>query len=367
MRALSKIAIAWLAALVPLSAKAQSWPERSVKVVIPFAAGGPTDAVARIVSDKLSKRWMQPVVIESRPGSGSNIGTAAVARSVPDGYTLLVTTNAVVVNQTLFKRPGYDLKKDLAPIINVARAPNVVIATKSLKAATLREAIEEARGAKFSYGSPGSGTTPHLTMEYLFKVLAKVDVVHVPFKGAGEMNTAALSGVIQFASAGVPAVLPIIASGDVRGLIVTSTKRVAALPDVPTMTEAGVEGLGEDYIWVGFFAPGGTPPALVARLNADVAAVLGLAEVREKLDKIGFEIVGGSPDEFAQYVAVEVGRWAAVAKAIRHAADVSRPLPPIRETLLASTRLQVFHGHHTRTRSKHPNCHTPHDASALPA
>src|SRR5471032_2577863 len=150
MRALSVIAIAGLATLIPLPAMAQSWPERPVKVIIPFVAGGPSDAIARIVSDKLSERWKQPVVIESRPGAGSNTGTKTVARSAPDGYTLLVTTNAVVVNQTLFKSPGYDVTKDLAPIINVARAPNVVIGTKSLKATTLKDAIAEARGGKLS-------------------------------------------------------------------------------------------------------------------------------------------------------------------------------------------------------------------------
>lgn len=315
-RALLAIATAGLASLVPLQAMAQSWLERPVKIIVPFVAGGPSDAIARIVSDKLSERWKQPVVVESRPGAGSNTGTKAVAHSAPDGYTLLVTTNAVVVNQTLFKSPGYDVTKDLVPIINVARAPNVVVGTKSLKATTLKDAIAEARGAKLSYGSPGSGTTPHLTCEYLFKVLGEVDVVHVPFKGAGDMNTAAMSGTIQLACGAVPAVFAIVASGDVRGLGVTSIKRAAALPDVPTMTEAGIEGLGEDYIWIGFFAPGGTPDALVTRLNADVAAVLGLAEVREKFAKIGFEIVGGSSDEFAQYVAIEVGKWAAVVKAI---------------------------------------------------
>jgi len=316
MRTLSAIAVAGLVTIIPLPAMPQSWPEKPVKVIIPFVAGGPSDTIARTISNKLSERWKQPVVIESRPGGGSNTGTKAVAHSAPDGYTLLVTTNAVAVNRTLFKSPGYDVTNDLVPIINVARAPNVVIATKSLKAITLQGAIAEARGAKLSYGSPGAGTTPHLTMEYLFKALAKVDIVHVPFKGAGDMNTAALSGAIQLASGAVPAVFAIVASGDVRGLGVTSAKRVAVLPGVPTMAEAGVKGLGEDYIWVGFFAPGGTPAALVTRLNADITEVLGLADVREKFAKIGFEIVGGPADEFTKYIAVEVDKWSTVVNAI---------------------------------------------------
>ncbi len=174
-------ALAFVASSAAWAQSPAAWPDKPVRIIVPYVAGGPTDAIARILSEKLGERWKQPTVIESRPGAGSNTGTAAVARSTPDGYTLLVNTTAIAVNQTLFKAPGYDTLKDFSAIINVAQAPNLILGTKSLKATTLKDALEEARTGKLSYGSPGSGTTPHLTMEYLFKGLAKVDVVHVPF------------------------------------------------------------------------------------------------------------------------------------------------------------------------------------------
>lgn len=317
MRATALRTAAAVAALAAATgtASGQTWPDRPIKIVVPYVAGGPTDAIARIMGDKLADRWKQPTVIESRPGAGSNTGTAAVARSTPDGYTLLVNTTAVAVNQTLFKAPGYDAVKDLVPIINVAQAPNLIIGSKSLKATTLQGALEEARSGKLSYGSPGAGTTPNLTMEYLFKVLAKVDVRHVPFKGGSDLMNAVLSGSIELACGAVPTVFAQVAAGEARGLGVTSVKRVPTLPDVPTVAEAGFAGF-EDYTWVGIFAPAGTPTALVARLNADMNGVLDQADVKDRLAKIGFEIVGGPADGFARYVAAEVGKWANVVRAI---------------------------------------------------
>lgn len=297
------------------SLSAQSWPDRPVKIIVPYVAGGPTDVIARILGDKLSDRWKQPTVIETRPGAGSNTGTVAVARSAPDGYTLLVNTTAIAVNQTLFKSPGYDTIKDFAPIINVAQAPNLVVGTKSLKATSLNDALAEARGGKLSYGSPGSGTTPHLTLEYLFKVLAKVDVAHVPFKGGGDMTTAALTGAVQFVCGAVPTVFSIVASGDVRGLGVTSSKRVAALPDVPTVAESGFANF-EDYTWIGIFAPTGTPRDLVHKINTDINASLAIADVQDRLGKIGFEIVGGTQESFGTYLDREIAKWSTVVKAI---------------------------------------------------
>ena len=296
-------------------AATQTWPDKPVRIIVPYVAGGPTDAIARILSEKLGERWKQPTVIESRPGAGSNTGSTAVARSTPDGYTLLVNTTAIAVNQTLFKAPGYDTLKDFSAIINVAQAPNLILGTKSLKATTLKDALEEARTGKLSYGSPGSGTTPHLTMEYLFKGLAKVDVVHVPFKGGGDMTTAALSGAVQFASGAVPTVFAIVASGDTRGLGVTSKTRVAALPNVPTVAESGFKDF-EDYTWIGFFAPSATPAAITQKINADMNAVLQIADVRERLTKIGFEIVGGDTASFTKYVEREIAKWAGVVKSI---------------------------------------------------
>lgn len=302
--------IASTVATVP--ALAQTAP---VRIIVPYVAGGPTDIIARILADKLGERWKQTLQIENRPGAGSNIGTAAVARATPDGTTLLVNTSAVAVNQTLFKNPGYDAAKDLTAIINVAQSPNLIIATKSLKAATLQDALAEARAGKLSYGSPGAGTTPNLTMEYLFKVLAKVDVRHVPFKGGSDLMNAALSGAIELGCGAVPTVFAHVESGDVRGLGVTSNKRIATLPNVPTVAEAGFPGF-EDYTWMAVFAPGGMPTDIAGRLNADINAVLAVPDVKERLGKIGFEIVGGTQERFAKYLGSEIEKWAKVVKAI---------------------------------------------------
>ncbi len=292
-----------------------SWPDRPVKLLVPYVAGGPTDTIARVLADKLAERWKQTVLIENRPGAGSNTGTAAVARAAPDGTTLLVNTSAIAVNQTLFKNPGYDVLKDLTPIANLAQSPNLIIGSKSLKAATLKDAIEEARVGNLSYGSPGAGSTPHLTMEYLLKVRAKVDVRHVPFKGGSDMMNAALAGAVELGCGAVPTVFAQVQSGDVKGLGVTSVKRIASLPNVPTVAEAGFEGF-EDYTWIGVFGPAGLPSAIAGRLNADVNAVLMIPDVIDRLSKIGFDIVGGDDRSFARHLEREVAKWAGVVKLI---------------------------------------------------
>ncbi len=308
---------AGLAALTSLGAgaAAQTAPGPNVKIIVPYVAGGPTDIIARIMADKLGERWKQTVLIENRPGAGSNTGTVAVARATPDGTTLLVNTSAVAVNQTLFKNPGYDAAKDLTAIANIGQSPNLIIGTKSLKATTLQDALTEARVGKLSYGSPGAGTTPNLTMDYLFKVLAKVDVRHVPFKGGSDLMNAALSGAVELGCGAVPTVFAQVASGDVKGLGVTSNKRVATLPNVPTVAESGFPGF-EDYTWMAIFAPGGTPPAIANKLNAEINQVLAIPDVQERLAKIGFEIVGGSQESFAKYLGTEIEKWAKVVKAI---------------------------------------------------
>lgn len=315
--ALAAAAIA--AACFPAQAQSQAAQspamDRPVKMIVPYVAGGPTDVIGRILADKLGERWKHPVMIENRAGAGSNTGSAAVARAVPDGTTLLVNTSAVAVNQTLFKNPGYDALKDLTPIINVAQGPNLIFGSKSLKATTLQGAIEEARTGKLSYGSPGAGTTPNLTLEYLLKVLAKVDVRHVPFKGGSDLMNAALSGAVELGCGAVPTVLAQVVSGDVKALGVTSVKRLPSLPDVPTVAESGFPGF-EDYTWIAVFAPAGLPAGLPARLNADIQQVLQAPDVQDKLLKLGFEIVGGDEKSFARHLEREVAKWATVVKSI---------------------------------------------------
>jgi len=198
-------------------------------------------------------------------------------------------------------------------VANVANSPNVIVAGTSLQAKQLREALEAAKNGKMSYGSPGTGTTPHLSAEYLFKVLAKTPILHVPYKGAGPALNGALTGEIQFASVAMPAAVALVKGGKLNGLAVTSVKRTSALPDVPTVAESGFAGF-EDYTWVGVFVPVGTPKAVVTRINADIETLLQQTAVREQLAAVGFDPVGGSPDAFARYIKQEIAKWATVVR-----------------------------------------------------
>ena len=214
---------------------------------------------------------------------------------------------------SLYTNAGYNLDKDLVGVINVANSPNVIVAGASLPAKNLRDGLEAAKSGKLSYGSPGTGTTPHLSAEYLFKVLAKTPVLHAPYKGAGPALNGALTGEIQFASVAMPAAVSLIKGGKLQGLAVTSVKRASALPDVPTVAESGFPGF-EDYTWVGVFVPTGTPKAVVTRLHADIEALLQQPAVRDQLAAVGFDPVGGSPESFARYLKQEISKWATVVR-----------------------------------------------------
>jgi tripartite-type tricarboxylate transporter receptor subunit TctC len=254
--------------------------------------------------------WGQAVVIENRSGAGGNIGVVAIARAAPDGYAVLMTSSSIAVNMSLSAHPGYDLLKDFVPVINVASSPNMII-TQPSGPAGLRELIEQSRQAGLIYGSAGAGTTPHLTAEYLFKNLAGLKVTHVPYKGAAPAVNAALSGEVVAVSVAMPTAVPHLRSGKLRGLAITSRRRNDAVPDVPTVEELGFPGF-EDITWVGIFVPAGTPPAIVAKLNADVNAFLALADSRERLASLAFDPVGGTPESFSAYLRTEVAKWAKV-------------------------------------------------------
>jgi tripartite-type tricarboxylate transporter receptor subunit TctC len=296
-----------------IHAQAQSFPDKPVRFVVPYAPGGPTDIIARLLSQKLTEVWKQAVVVDNRAGGSGNVGTAQVAKSTPDGYTVLINTSSVAVNTSLFTNAGYNLEKELIGVSNVANSPNVIVGSTSLSAKNLKDAIEASRSGALSYASPGTGTTPHLSAEYLFKVLAKTNVLHVPYKGAGPAINAALTGEVQFASVAMPAAVPLIRSGKLHGLAVTSSKRNPALPDVPTVAESGFTGF-EDYTWVGVFVPTGTPKAVVNKMNSDIENLIQQASVKEQLALLGFDPVGGSPESFARYIKLEMGKWAAVVK-----------------------------------------------------
>ena len=292
---------------------AQAWPSKPVRLVIPFAPGGPTDIIARIAGQKLAELLGQPMVIESRAGAGGNIGTAAVAKSAPDGYTVLLTSSAYAVNVSLSPNAGYDAERDFIPVANVAKQANVIFVHPGLPAKTLAELLALAKTSKLAFASPGSGTTPHLTGENLFNVTSKLDVTAIHFRGAGPAIAAVVAGEPPIGAGALSTPLPHIKSGRLRALAVSSAARVAALPEVPTFAEAGFPGV-EDYTWIGVFLPAGTPPAIVQKLNESINQALQGADLRERLDALAFEPVGGTSQQFAAYVKTEIAKWGKVVR-----------------------------------------------------
>jgi tripartite-type tricarboxylate transporter receptor subunit TctC len=291
---------------------ADQYPSHPVRILVPHAPGGPTDIMARVVGQKLAETFGQSVVVDNRAGAGGNIGTAMVARSNADGYTILCNSSAFAVNVSLFKNPGYDTK-EFTPVINSGVIPNLIFAHPSFPATTLQELIRTGKSRKLSYASAGMGTTPHLTAERLLKTMAGLDVTHIPYNGAALATNAVVSGEVPIGSAAVTSPVPMIKAGRLKGIVVTSLKRTPALPDVATVAESGFPGY-EDYTWIGFFAPRDTPRAIVARLNADIAAALQIPAIKERLAVLGFEYAANSPDQFADYLKHEVVKWAKVVK-----------------------------------------------------
>ncbi|MCC7487835.1 MAG: tripartite tricarboxylate transporter substrate binding protein [Burkholderiales bacterium] len=296
----------------PPAAGSGDYPNRSIRVLVPHAPGGPTDIMARVVGQRLSESLGHPVVIDNRPGAGGNIGTALVARAPADGYTVLCNSSAFAVNVSLFAKPGYDIR-DFEPVINGGVIANLIFAHPSLPASNLQELIRLGRTKKLAYASSGMGTTPHLTVERLLKTMAGLDVTHIPYNGAALATNAVVSAEVPIGTAAVTAPAPMLKAGKLKGIVVTSLKRTAALPDVPTAAESGFPGY-EDYTWIAFFAPRGTPRAVVERLNADIAAALRTQVVTERLAVLGFEFMPNTPAEFAKYLNREVAKWGKVVK-----------------------------------------------------
>ena len=306
----------FLALSVASTVQAQSptaYPNKPVKFVVAFAPGGPADIIARLLGQRLSESIGQPVVIENRGGAGGSLASGLVAKAPADGYTLMLNTSSYAVNASLSKNPSFDAEKDFVLASVVASSPNLLVAYPGLKAKNLQEIVAEAKSGKLNYGSAGAGTTPHLTAEYLFKVLGKVDVTHIPFQGAGPALAATMGGQVEMASVALPAAVEMVKGGKVRGLAVTSNKRVASMPDVPTVAESGFPGF-EDYTWVGVFAPSKTSPEIVNYLNLEIGKILRSADFQAKLAGVGFEPVGGTPKEAGDYLKVEINKWAKIIK-----------------------------------------------------
>ena len=301
------------------SAAAQQYPVKPVRVVVAFAAGGFADGVARLVGQKLSERLGQPVVIDNRGGAGGNIAAKLVAAAPADGYTLLVNTAAMSINVSLYKNPGYDFR-DFVPVALTGSTPGLFAVHASNPANTLQELIRSARSKGLNYATAGVGSSSHLAGDYLFRSLAGLNATHVPFQGGGPAVAAALAQQVEVLSLSMPPVVPHIKSGRMKGLAVSSLKRVAALPDVPTVAEGGFANF-EERSWVGYFAPAQTPASVVKKLNGAVNEALGMPDVRARLDALGLEPQPVTPREFSDYVRSEVAKWAKIVKATGIAAE----------------------------------------------
>ena len=295
------------------AAMAQPYPSKPVRVVVAFAVGGFADGVARLVGQKLSERLGQPVVIDNRGGAGGNIAAKLVAGAPSDGYTLLVNTAAMSINVSLYRNPGFDIFKDFVPVALTGSTPGLFAVHVSNPANSLQELIRSAKGKRVTYATAGIGSSSHLAGDYLLRTLAGLDATHVPFQGGGPAVTAALANQVEVLSLSMPPVVPHIKGGRLKGLAVSSLKRVAALPDVPTVTEGGFPNF-EERSWVGYFAPAGTPAAIVKKLNSEINQALGLADVRARLDALGLEPQPGTAAEFSTYVKAEVAKWAQIVK-----------------------------------------------------
>jgi tripartite-type tricarboxylate transporter receptor subunit TctC len=298
-------------------AQSQAYPDRPIKVVVPFPAGGPTDGTARIISDRLGAVLGQTIVVENRGGgAGGSIGAKFVATSDPDGYTLLITPGgSLTTGPAVHANIGYDPVKAFVPICQVIDTPQVVVVHQDVPVKTMAELVTYAKAnpGKLTWGSQGFGTAPHLLAE-LFKLDAGVNILHVPYRGTAPMLAAIVAGEVQIAADPMTTVLPHIQSGKLRPLAVTNAKRSPKLPDVPTVIEAGFPKL-EATFWLGVVAPAGTPPAIVNKLNAAFRESLAPPETRARLDALGAEIKIGTPAEFGKLLADELAKWTAVAKA----------------------------------------------------
>ncbi len=293
---------------------AQSYPNKQLRLILPFPPGGPTDILGRAIGQKLSEQIGRPVVIDNRPGAGGNLGVELASKSAPDGYTIVLSSPLIAISPSLYSKLNYDPIKDLAPISLVATIQNLMIVHPSVPAKSLKEFIQLARNnpGKLNFGSGGVGTTTHLASEML-KSLAKIKMVHVPFKGTGQAMLGLMGGQIDMLVIAVPPTIPQIQAGKVRPLAVLSDRRATALPNVPTAKEAGVDNY-EVPIWYGILAPAGTPANIIATLNQELTKALTSADLRERLAAVDVEPMTSTPEQFAAFIKSETVRYAKVIK-----------------------------------------------------
>jgi len=315
MKTIAALIAGFALATIAALANAQAWPAKPIKWIVPFAPGGTTDILARTVGEKLALALGQPVVIENKPGAGGGVGAEFTAKAAPDGYTIMggtISTHAI--NASLYNKLPYDPVKDFVAITLIARVPNMLVVNPAIPAANVKEliALLKANPNKYSFASSGNGTSQHLSGE-LFKTMAGVEMQHIPYKGSPPALQDVVGGQVTMTFDNITTALPLAKAGKLRALAVTTAKRSAVAPDVPTLAESGLPGF-EVGSWQGVFAPAGTPPEIVRRLNVEIVKALNLPDVREKLSGMGAEIVADSPEEFSALVKSEVVKWADVVK-----------------------------------------------------
>lgn len=316
MRILTVIALAMLQwAVITGAIAADAYPAKALRLIVPFPPGGPADALARLVGDKLSASLGKAVVVDNRPGAGGNIGMELGAKSAPDGYTLvLAPAGNLTVNPFLYRNVPYDVGRDFAPVTVIAAVPNVLVVHPSVPAKSVAELIRYAKAhpGTLNYSSPGNGSGAHLAGE-LFKSMAGVDIVHIPFNGIAPAVAAVVGGQVQMMFAGAPSALPQVKAGRLVALGVASPKRFAAALELPTLAESGLPGF-DVTSWYSIVAPAGTPNEIIARLRSEIAAALAQADIQEKLAALGAEPIGNTPAEFAAMIKVETAKWGKIVK-----------------------------------------------------
>ncbi len=297
------------------SQAADSYPDRKVRMIVPFAAGGPTDVIGRLVAERLSDAWGQQLYVEDMPGAGGNLGVETAARAAPDGYTILVVSTGFIINPSMYSKIGYDPIKDFAPISLVAASPNVVTANPAVPAKNLKELIGliKANPGTYSFAQPATGSTPHLAGE-LFKQTYNLDLVTVPFNGAPLAINSTLGNHTPIAFTALPPAIGNIKDGSLRGIAILAKARVAALSDLPTSGEEGVADLESDTL-TGILAPAGTPKTIIDKWNAAIVTMAADPEIKKKLDALGFIPVASSPEQFEDRIKSEAARWDKVIKA----------------------------------------------------
>jgi tripartite-type tricarboxylate transporter receptor subunit TctC len=300
---------------ISLSAAAQPYPNRPIRLVVPFAPGGSADLVARLLGQSLAESWGQQVIVDNRPGASGMIGNDLVAKSAPDGYTLTIgTLGPFAVNQTLFAKVPYDNVRDFAPITLTGISSHILVAHPSMPVETVTEllALAKARPGQLAFASSGTGNATHLTFE-LFKARAGIDIVHVPYKGGGPAMADLLGGQVAFSFASMPSALPFVQAGRLRSIAVSGGQRSPLFPNVPTVAETALPGFASED-WQGLLAPAKTPTEVVGKLNGEIARILALPEIRSKLSAAGFDAKTSTPEWFAQFIQSETVKWAKLLK-----------------------------------------------------